>query len=157
MQRGQTLQMGSEQSLLSEPQLPHEPCPPSPIKQLPHMVSLFLSLRFMIGKIMMIFRDHNLKLKWKQAFFFFFFLFKLRSSVNARGETEGCCVSVRVSHMENLFKSLAISNLPGPLCAPQSLCSAARRIWLCWSWAELQSSTSKLHPLWVRQMSRGHF
>lgn len=124
---GQTLQMGSEQSLLSEPQLPREPCPASPIKQLPHMVSLFLSLRFMIGKIMMIFRDHILKLKWKQAFF----LCKLRSTVEARGETEGCCVSVSISHMENLFNSLAICNLPGPLYAPQSLCSVARRIWLC--------------------------
>lgn len=31
---------------LSEPQLPHEPCPASPIKKLPHMVSVFLSLRF---------------------------------------------------------------------------------------------------------------
>lgn len=103
------------------------------------------------------FQRPQFKIKMETSFFFFFFLFKLRSSVNARGETEGCCVSVRVSHMENLFKSLAISNLPGPLCAPQSLCSAARRIWLCWSWAELQSSTSKLHPLWVRQMSRGHF
>lgn len=86
-----------------------------------------------------------------------FFLYKVLSSSEARGETKGCCVSVSVSHMENLFNSLAICNLPGPLYAPQSLCSVARRIWLCWSWAELQSSTSKLHPLWVRQMSRGHF
>lgn len=45
-----------------------EPCPASPIKKLPHMVSLFLSLHFMLWKIMMIFSDHILKLKRKQLF-----------------------------------------------------------------------------------------
>lgn len=88
-----------------------------------------------------------------------FFVFK-QGHLKARGAIKGCFVSLSMWHMVNLFQGIfIISNVPGPLWAPHSpllRCSedlAPPKL----NWTAVQSSTSKPHPLRVRQMSHGHF